>query len=107
MDCVGDLRDQVVVISFFREALINLRAHHPRQTAQFLCDEADDALLDWLAENRFDLDIAYKGMNEPLLRKCKKMGIATNVWTVDDPARCERFAEMGVDYITSNCCEAK
>lgn len=107
MAMIGDYKDHMIIISFHWDALVNLRVHHPDQQAQFLCGAVDDAKLDELAKYRFGLDIQYGAMNEDLLKKCRKRGIETNVWTVDSPEDCERLAKMGVDYITSNCCEAR
>lgn len=106
MDIIGNYKDHIIIISFAWESLVNLRVHHPKQQAQFLCGGVDDAKLDEMQKLGFGLDIYFGSMNEELLGKCKARGIETNVWTVDSPEDCERLAKMGVDYITSNCCEA-
>lgn len=107
MEAIGDYAENMIIISFHYASLLNLRVHHPNQRAQYLCYTLDDLTLESLAANGFGLDIKHSGMSPELLAKCRARGIETQVWTVDDPAECERFAAMGVDYITSNCCEAK
>lgn len=107
MDIIGDYKDSIIIISFHYESLTNLRVHHPAQAAQFLCEQADEALLDRLQADGFGLDIGRHGMTEEVFAGCKRRGIVTNVWTVDTKEECERLAAMGVDYLTSNCCEAR
>ncbi len=34
--------------------------------------------------------------------ECHRLGLKVNVWTVDDPQEIQKFAGMGVDFITTN-----
>lgn len=105
MASVGDYSDNAVIISFSYESLENLRVNHPTQNAQFLCQSIDDEMLVRLARDGFGLDISHKAMTEELFEKCIARGIATNVWIVNTKEDCEKYAKMGVDYITTNICE--
>lgn len=97
--------ENVIFISFCYENLTRLRAVRPTARAQFLCNKADNALLDRLAADKLDLDIDHWGLTEEVLTACHTRGIEVNCWTVDDPARAELLISWGVDYITSNILE--
>lgn len=36
------------------------------------------------------------------IQQCHDLGLKVNVWTVDDPQEIQKFADMGVDFITTN-----
>src|SRR5437764_504870 len=50
-----------------------------------------------LALHPFDATV-----NHELVALAHEAGLALNVWTVDDPARIEELAEMGVDGIVTD-----
>ena len=97
--------ENVIFISFSYENLVNLRAVEKSARVQFLCGKADDALLDQMANDRFDLDIYFEAVDRRLVDACHARGIEINCWTVDSPADAERLIDLGVDYITSNILE--
>ena len=96
---------QTVVISFGWDNLVRVRGLAPTQRIQFLTGACDEALVERLVQQRFDLDIAQAAVTEELVQRLHARGIAINCWTVDDPARAAELTALGVDYITSNILE--
>ena len=100
-----DYLDNVIFISFSWDNLVDVRSIVPDSCVQFLINSCDDELFEKLKENRFDLDIYYKGVTPGLVEKLHAEGLEINCWTVDDPSVAEELASWGVDYITSNILE--
>ena len=66
-------------------------------TADQLIAQAKKAGADGISvEGAKQLDAAF-------FKKIKDEGLSSHVWTIDDGDLAKRFAEMGVDSITSNC----
>ena len=97
--------EQTVFIAFDRDTCLEVRRQLPDATIQFLTSTWEDSILDWLVENRFDLDINQKVVTKDLVDAIHSKGLEINCWTVNDPERGEELAEMGVDYITTNILE--
>ena len=100
-----DYLENVIFISFCLENLIFLRKKYPSQSAQFLIDNFNDTLIGTLKENKLDLDILYKELDEEKIRLLHEAGIKVNCWTCDDPAAGENLASLGIEFITSNILE--
>ena len=93
---------RVVFISFDLEVLKRLRRELPRQPMQYLTGAFDDAVLQTLVENQFDLDIQYSALTRGIVETLHENGVQVNCWTVDQLEDAERLASWGVDFITSN-----
>ena len=60
-------------------------------------------LADYAAANHFDaLHAWYPLVNEELVEKAHRMGIAVNVWTPDEEADIDRMLDLGVDTIITD-----
>ena len=97
--------EHVIFIGFSRENMTDLRRMLPEQTLQLLLKELDSASLEFLCQNRLDVDIYWKALTSEWVDRLHEAGVKVNVWTVDDPAVGEQMAGWGVDYITSNILE--
>lgn len=97
--------ERVIFISFCTENVLELRRLLPGQTIQLLTSQMDEAIFSLLCENRLDLDVGKKGLTKEWVDRLHAVGRAVNVWTVNDPTDAARFAEWGVDYITTNILE--
>lgn len=97
--------DHVIFISFCMENLLELHRLLPGHPAQQLTKEINDDLFQMLCENGLDLDISKKHLTQEWVERLHAAGRLVNVWTVDDPEEAERFAEWGVDFITTNILE--
>ena len=97
--------DGTVFISFAWDNLVYVKNLVPEQTVQFLTGECDDALIDKMAANGFDLDIYHKSLTAEMIQKLHAAGIEVNCWTVDTAEEADQYIAWGVDYITSNILE--
>ena len=104
LDACG-YRGGTLLISFDYNNLLYVKEKHPEQAVQFLCGEADEALIQKLKKDGMGLDINRKSVSKELIDLCHANGIEINAWTVDDPGQAEIFASWGIDYITSNIIE--
>lgn len=94
-----------VFISFAWDNLVYVKNLVPEQTVQFLTVECDDALIEKMAANDFDLDIYHKTLTAELIQKLHAANIEVNCWTVDTVEEADQYIAWGIDYITSNILE--
>lgn len=95
--------ENVVFISFFFQNLVHVRQFAPNAKCQYLIGkEFPETVKERLVEHKMDLDIYHLHITPELVKEMHAQGIEVNCWTVDDPARGQELADMGVDYITSN-----
>lgn len=97
--------DRVIFISFCFENLVCVRKHRPNQSVQFLFVEPTEAVFEDLQKHNFDVDIHYGHLTEEWVERFHAAGLKVNCWTCDLPDDAEKFAEWGVDFITSNILE--
>lgn len=100
-----DYLDQVTFIAFNYENLVKIRKLSPTQSVQFLCRELTEEIFEKVIADRFDVDVFYKTLTKEDIERLHSEGLKINCWTIDNKEEAERFAEMGVDYITSNILE--
>jgi glycerophosphoryl diester phosphodiesterase len=90
-----------VVSSFIPGVLKSLRAEDATIPLGLIC-ESKTQLRYW-TELPVDFVIAHQDLVEPeLIRKIKGAGKKVIVWTVNDPADMQNFAQSGVDGIISD-----
>ncbi|MFA7664395.1 MAG: glycerophosphodiester phosphodiesterase family protein [Clostridia bacterium] len=94
-----------VFISFDLENLLAVRRKYPDQPVQYLSSRYHEGILELLKENKMDLDIYHRELTKEKLDLLHENGIKVNVWTVDDKKTAEKYADWGVDYITTNILE--
>lgn len=97
--------DKVIFISFSLDNLIRLRKQLPDHPAQWLTGEWKEEFKNYLTDNNLDLDIWYGSLDEETVKWLHDNGKKVNIWTCDDKDAAEKYAAMGVDYITSNILE--
>jgi glycerophosphoryl diester phosphodiesterase len=107
IDIIRDMGhlENTVFISFHKQDLIYLREYLPDQPAQFLTGEWNDSVKAFVDEYRLDLDICWPHLTKEIFDDIKSMGKKVNIWTVDDKALGEKFADWGADYLTTNILE--
>jgi len=105
---------QMVIISFNMDACIAAKKAIPAVPVYFLkgadkekgtkkplphslelVKKVKDAGLD-------GLDVSFDGLTPEIIKETHAQGLSFHVWTVDDPQDAVRFAQMGVDSITTN-----
>ena len=97
--------DMTVFISFHRQDLVYLREYLPDQPAQFLTGEWNDDVKSFVTKYNLDIDICYPALSKEKFDDIKAADKKINIWTVDDKAMGEKFAEWGADYLTTNILE--
>ena len=90
-----------VVSSFLPEVLLAVRAQAPRIPLGLICETRTE-LRAWNA-----LPVVYviphrKLLNEKLVGELKAAGKKILVWTVNDASEMRKFAELGLDGVTSD-----
>ena len=100
-----DYLDNVTFISFYYENLVKVRAILPSQSVQFLFDKVENGIIEKLKEANIDVDVYHKGLTKEAVEEIHAAGLKVNCWTVDSKEDAERYAEWGVDFITSNILE--
>lgn len=97
--------EKSVFISFGWDNVVAVKKARPEQKVQFLCCEWKEEYLERLIEHKIDLDISQSAVTKELIDLLHQNGIEINSWTVDSPETAKRFADWGIDYVTSNILE--
>ena len=97
-----DMLDKTIFISFILEDLIILREILPTQKAQWLLCEFKEEHIETLLKYNLDLDAHYNSINQEKIDLCHSHNIKVNIWTVNDQEIANKYAKMGVDFITTN-----
>ena len=100
-----DYLDNLTFISFIYDNLTKVRKILPNQSAQYLFWKVTDEEIARLVRDRIDVDVWCKELTKEQIDACHKAGLTVNCWTVDEIEDGERFADWGIDYITSNILE--
>jgi glycerophosphoryl diester phosphodiesterase len=99
--------DSTVVISFDFDCVCQVRRANPHIATGWLTARIDPADLNdmlgrVLAEGIPVISSLHTQVTPEVVDRCRLRGITLYAWTIDDEAEARRFADMGVDVITSN-----
>jgi glycerophosphoryl diester phosphodiesterase len=102
--------DQIVIISFNKEAILEAKKLLPQLKACWLCayDEnrnpSAEEIIRVLRQTGADgVDSQCADfINAEFVRKIHDAGLEFHAWTIDEPEKAARFKALGVDSITSN-----
>lgn len=100
-----DYLESTTFISFAYDNLTKIKAIVPEQSCQYLFWKVTDEEIARLSRDKIDADVWCRELTGEQIEKCHKAGIIVNCWTVDTVEEGEKFAEWGIDYITSNILE--
>lgn len=107
LDASGKNQAQIVVISFYADVIRDLEKLRPELMTYYLCSPRP-ANVDKLVRLARVIGTdgingsAADGFNAEVIAKIRDAKMGAYVWTVDDPAVARRYAEMGIDGITTN-----
>jgi len=97
----------VMVWSFFPEALEGMRRAEPRIPAGLLV--AAESLPRWPRMRELAVrtglqavSLFFAGINEEIARDCQRSGLALYAWTVDTKREMSRLIDLGIDGICTN-----
>jgi len=103
----ADALDDVMVWSFFPQALEAMRRVEPRIPCALLV--APQAMPEWPAMRETavrlglqGVSVFFAGVNEALARECQRSGLALYTWTSDPTEAIQRLIDIGVDGICTN-----
>lgn len=101
------LQEQVVLISFDKEAIIRAKERMPALPAYWLLHDYREHALEeairLVQEHGLEgLDVHYKLVDEAFMQQMAAAGLEVYVYTVNDPAEAKRLQELGVKGITTD-----
>jgi glycerophosphoryl diester phosphodiesterase len=92
-----------LVSSFHLATIDRVRAVEPAMATAFLVLEPDERSLRAAAERGHAAVHPWYGLVTPAtIELARSLGLAVNVWTVDEPAAIVALAELGVDGVVTN-----
>ena len=100
-----DYLENVTFISFEYENLLKVRRVLPTQSCQYLFWKLTDEEIDKLAKAKIDADVWCIELTEEQIKKAHSRGLKVNCWTVNEIENGEKFANWGIDFITTNILE--
>ena len=96
-------RDEVLISSFNPATLQRVRERAPHLPTALLVIEPDEGILEVLVASGHSALHPYDWFVDiELVTACHEIGIAVNVWTVDDPDRMAELLAHGVDGLCTN-----
>ena len=105
VSAIAGCSQPILVSSFHGPTLDRVRVADPSvATALLTFDLSDPArtIGDAVVAGHVALHPFDRTVTHELVQLVHEAGLTVNVWTVDDPARIEELAEMGVDGIVTN-----
>ncbi len=93
---------KVVIISFYIKCLVFFRWLDKCVLLQHICEYKFKRHPLLCRTHNIGYDYSHRLMDTTDVKKYKKLGIVTNVWTVNDKSMMQRYIDAGVDFITSN-----
>ena len=95
-----NLQSQVEYIAFDFDICKKIAQLDPNAMVQYLGGNIAPA--DLYKNGIRGVDYNYPYLTDKWIKEAHDLGMVVNVWTVDDPAKIQAFAQLGVDYITTN-----
>lgn len=93
---------KMVIISFQKEALINLREMYPTIEIMLLVNKYSDTSIEELKAYNFGLDVEKNGISYDQIEEVMANDIKVNVWTVDDKELAREYGKRDLTYLTTN-----
>ncbi len=100
-----DHLDNVTFISFEYDNLLKVRSVLPNHSCQYLFWKLTDEEIQRLVKDKIDADVWCVELTKEQIARAHSMGIKVNCWTVNEKENGEKFADWGIDFITSNILE--
>ncbi len=99
--------EKITFITWYIDVCKFVRKYLPDNEIQVLASVSDisDEFIQTLAENKFDIDINYTGLEKKHVKLFHSKGIKVNCWTCNSPDEAKALIKMGVDFITTNILE--
>lgn len=107
LDDSGKDMKQIVVISFQADVVRDVEKARPELKTYYLCSpnagNVDKLIRITRVIGSDGIDAnGTKGFDGGVIAKIRAAGMGVYVWTIDSPAAARRYAQLGVDGITTN-----
>ncbi len=89
-------------ISFSYEALLRIMELDPTACTSYLTGDKSVNEIKAHGLTGIDYDFYVYRNNPTIVEDCEKLGLTTNVWTVNEEKELELYLRKGVDYITTD-----
>lgn len=96
------LADRTEYISFSKHACDYLVSHAPNAKVSYLNGDLAPRQAKDAGYAGIDYEDVVLKDNPSWIKEARKLGLITNVWTVDDTANIKYFFKQGVDFVTTN-----
>ncbi len=93
---------KTVFIAFSYPACLKLRELDPKVNVQYLNGDKTPEQLEQDKIYAFDYSVGTLKKHPEYIGQAKKLGMKTNVWTVNKEEDMQYFIKQGVDYITTD-----
>lgn len=93
---------QTEIISFSLDVCKEAAKQLPGTMVQYLTGDKSPYELKNMGIDGLDYHHSLMILNPDYIEQAHDLGMVVNVWTVDDPVKIQTFAQLGVDYITTN-----
>lgn len=98
-----DLENQSEYISFSLTICKELKKLYPKSKVQYLNGELSPQEVKDIGLDGIDYHYSiFVDKHPDWISEAKKIGLVTNVWTVNDLEVYKKLSEMGVDFVTTN-----
>ena len=96
--------DKVMIISFVRESLTDMKKHLPEAKYWLVTSEVTDEAIEFCKENGiFGIDFdGNRTRNYDMIEKIHEAGLVSGAWTIDIREVAKILSDKGVEYITTN-----
>lgn len=98
----NELVESLVVSSFRREYLLELRSKAPEIRAALLYSKPFDAPWQDAVDNGWDLHPNFRAIDAELMDESHRRGVVVRAWTVNEPQGMRELLDLGVDAIITN-----
>ena len=93
---------RVIFISFSKYMCDRIAAEYPEFINQYLEGDFTPEELAECGINGFDYHSKAVLKDSTIVERAHKLGMSTNVWTINKPEKMQQFIDLGVDAITTN-----
>ncbi len=96
------VKNRVEYISFSKHACDYLVAHAPKNKVSYLKGDMSPEEVKRAGYTGIDYHSSVYDKHPTWIAEAKKLGLVTNVWTVDDLSEIKRFYQLGIGFVTTN-----
>lgn len=98
-----DVREKVIITSFYWESLMNVRKYDSSIKVGYLTEKVnEDILKDLLDNNIQQICPRIDYFDESLFKRCTELGLSIRYWGISDTEKMQKALRLGGDGMTIN-----